>query len=230
MNGVQTQESVAVVAVRDTPAGGIEVFLLRDPSSTRYGLPSAPVEEIDVSPRLMARCHGITSAIARSCLDHRKPFLRCLGHWIAATRELFVRTGILFCTQGDLHTLPTLETRARLFDQRNCVERHDLDFADLLEAENVFCDLRPLVPFAKWQVPCADGNGRMEMFLSRISPADPIHSWPSVTMGQWLAPASAMVQWQHGGVFFDFKTFGCLRMLTDFPDADRLFAEYRLTG
>lgn len=217
-----------MVAVRDAPAGGIEVFLLRDRASPRYWFPSSRVQDLDASATVMARCHGVTKAMARQYLDHRKSARGCLSHWIAASRELFVSAGLIFCTQGDVSTPLEPATHSRLLAQRPSVEAHALDFGALLKAEDVFCDLRFLVPFAKWHTPCGHGKGRTEIFIARVLRQGDGYLWQSQTTGDWLAPVGAMVQWQRGRISVDFKTFSCLRMLADFPNVERLFWEYRL--
>ena len=192
MERTQTQEFVAVVPVRDAQAGGMEVFLLRDPGSTRYWFPNSCVRDADVTSKAMARCHGITKAMARHHIDHRKSALNCLGYWVAASRELFVRTGVLFCSQGDLHTPPPPETRSRLVTRRILVETFALEFLSLLEVENLFCDLRFLVPFAKWHTPSVEGSGRTEIFITRLSSEH--DAWPTDLTGDWVAPVDAMVR------------------------------------
>jgi len=102
-----------------------------------------------------------------------------------------------------------------------------LDFVTLLESENVFCDLRFLVPFAKWfDAGGPDGVRRIQIFLSIFCEEDRARLAHDA-MGDWLAPEAAMIQWQRGQIALDFSTFACLRGLTDFQSTESLCSEYR---
>lgn len=212
-----------MAAVRDTELEGIQVLLLRKPGSTRCWFPSTRVGDVDGTSRAAARCYGVTSARARKYFDRRPS---CFGPWVAATRELYVRTGVLFCTQGNSRAPLRSDVRYRLNAQRPLVEKNELDFTTLLESENVFCDLRFLVPFAKWlDSEDPDEARRMQTFLSIFSEEVRI-CLSNDALGDWLAPEAAMMQWRRGRLSLDFRTFACLRGLVDFQSTESLFAEY----
>jgi hypothetical protein len=217
-----------VVAVRDAQLEGIEVLLLRGPGSTRCCFPGGRVRDADGTARAVARCYGVAPAMARKYFGRRGPDPSCLSLWVAATRELYVCTGLLSCTQGNSRAPVLPDVRYRLSAQRPLVEKRALDFVTLLESENVFCDLRCLVPFGKWlHGRGSDEARRTQIFLSIRSEED--RTWlANDAMGDWLTPEAAMIQWQRGQISLDFSTFACLRGLADFQSTESLLSEYQL--
>jgi hypothetical protein len=224
MDSIDIEDSVAVMAVRDAPAGGIEVRVSRGAGVRDCWAAKGRIRNVDSAARVLARCRGVTEAIARRYLGQRKSPQRGMGHWVTASRELFIRTGVLFGTQEDGQTPIAPETRSRLAARRFAVEPGAFEFAHLLESEHVFCDLRALVPFAQWFDNGSPKNTRTQIFLAGFSRDSCEDSGnPEEGVPNWVAPEVILVERQRTQIPLNFVTYSCLRTLSDFQSIE----EYR---
>src|SRR5687768_6137370 len=90
-----------VVLVRPDEQGGFQVFMNRRPEKMQtyagvYVFPGGCVEQSDYSPEMIALTDGLAPEQARAALKSELEPEVCLGHWVAAVRELFEEAGIHF--------------------------------------------------------------------------------------------------------------------------------------
>lgn len=217
-----------MMVVRNAGGGGIEVRVLRSRGAGEFWAARGRVLEVDMSSKVLARCVSIAEEAARH-LRHGISPRRCVAHWVAASRELFVRTGKLFGTRRGSSISGSPEIQCRLAAQRSRVEKFPADFATVLESEDVFCDLSPLIPFTKW-MDCEDASAsaHTQVFLAGVASdlRDEMLT-PAGFTRDWLAPELLLVEGRRGRFTLDFMTYACLRTLTDFESVDALSAEYR---
>jgi len=200
---VRPRYASTVVLLRPTDDGGFEVLLTRRPAQMRflggyYVYPGGTVHHRDYSPSMLARCRQLSGDEAWRILggDHAPDL--ALGHWVAVVRELFEEVGVLLCVteSGVAVDLRDGAVKKRLELKRRAVVQKELDFAALLEAENLYCDLSRAVYFDHWVTP--------EMFSMRFDTrffvaASPAHqtaltSSEEVTDSVWIEPGAALAQ------------------------------------
>src|SRR5215831_17063005 len=149
MNDVAVPNKAStVILVREKAPGGFEVLMTRRPQELQFlggysVFPGGGMETADYCDRMLSRCRGLSAAAAQERLGgDMRPDI-ALGHWVAAVRELFEETGIHFFVDHDNADLPP-DTHRRLAEKRQELSERRLDLPELLESEELFCDLAPL--------------------------------------------------------------------------------------
>src|SRR5262245_28053716 len=137
-----------------------------------YCFPGGGVSKEDCSPRMIARCAGVTHQQARSIIGAQFRPQAALGFWTAAIRELFEEVGILL-TVGDSRSPVSIEAmpNQRLAEKHAALIAKSLSFTELLESENLYCDASALAHFSHWQTP-AQNSLRFDtrFFLAGLPP------------------------------------------------------------
>ena len=150
--GAPARYASTVALLRRDEKAGFEVLLTKRPPQMRfmggfYVFPGGAVHKEDYSDKVLTRCRGLSPNDARRILgDGLNPEVS-LGHWVAAVRELFEEVGVLLCKTDSGAPVDLREEKAkeRLERSRKAVVENRLDFGTFLEAENLYCDLAPLV-------------------------------------------------------------------------------------
>ena len=227
--------AATVILLRRLESTGFQVFLTRRPEGMRflggmYCFPGGGVSKEDCSPRMMARCAGVTPQQARSIIGAQFRPQAALGFWTAAIRELFEEVGILL-TVGDSGNPISMEAMPSdwLAEKHAALISKSLSFADLLESENLYCDASALTHFSHWQTP-AQNSLRFDtrFFLAELPPAQrPLPSSYEVIHCLWVTPDQAIQQFERGELPLIFPTFASLRTLADFETLESLFQEFR---
>jgi 8-oxo-dGTP pyrophosphatase MutT (NUDIX family) len=189
------------------------------------------VEEDDWSDRMLARCRGLSPPQAHQILAATMTPEQAMGHWVAAIRELFEETGIhFFIRQGELLE-PNLDSlRQRLAQSREALWRRRLALAELLESEQLFCDV-----------------GRLTYLFHRITPNhhpvrfDTRFYVGSLPQGQtpldfseevaeiiWLTPQDGLKLSESGGLPMMPPTLIALRLLAELGSWKNFLSTYRL--
>jgi 8-oxo-dGTP pyrophosphatase MutT (NUDIX family) len=156
----------------------------------------------------------------------------CLGHWIASVRELFEEVGVLFCA-GQQALGPGRNLRAfhdGLEARHRALLQGGLSFEDLLESENLSCDLSRIAYFSHWQTP-SEFPSRFDtrFFLAALPEGQaPLAVSPEVTEISWLTPDQALKLYGEDKLPLIFPTFATLRTLADFDSFEILAREYRI--
>jgi 8-oxo-dGTP pyrophosphatase MutT (NUDIX family) len=198
-----------------------------------YCFPGGGVSKEDSSPRMMARCAGVTPQQARNIIGAQFRPQAALGFWTAAIRELFEEVGILL-TVGDSGSAVSLQAMPsdRLAEKHAALVSKALSFAELLESENLYCDVSALTHFSHWQTP-AQNSLRFDtrFFLAALPPAQtPLPSSYEVIHSLWLTPDQAIQLFERGELPLIFPTFASLRTLADFETLESLFQEFSHAG
>ena len=229
------RSAATVILLRSGEADGLEVFLTRRPDRMdvlggAYVFPGGTLTKDDLSERSLKRCAGLSRQQAQKLLGaHLKPTL-ALGYWVAAIRELFEEVGVLLAATESGEPLmmrdhrrkdALLQKRAGLIDGR-------LAFHELLESEELYCDVKRLVYFSHWQTP-AEFSARFDtrFFVATLPPDQvPLETSEEVAHGLWATPERAMQLYAQQKLPMIFPTYACLRTLADFDSVESLLAEY----
>jgi 8-oxo-dGTP pyrophosphatase MutT (NUDIX family) len=212
-----------VVLVRPNDTGGFEIFMNRRPAKMdTYGgihvFPGGRVEQADCSAAMLELTQGLTPAEAQRKLGGELEPERCLGHWVAAARELFEEAGIyLFAPQNGAPSDSARQNLPeRLAERRAVLQRGDINLAALLASERLYCDL-----------------GRLDYFFHRVTPEHypvrfdtrfylaalppeqtPLQSSEEVSESLWISPTDALERSQLGDFPMMPPTIAVLRSLS----------------
>jgi len=198
---VHPRPASTVVLVRPDTNGGFEVLLTRRPETMRflggfYVFPGGTVHRDDYSPAMLARCRNLTGAQAVQILtgDHEPG--EALGHWTAVARELFEEVGILLCVdeRGALFHAADTAMERRIEQKRQSIANKQLQFADFLASENLYCDLAQPVYFDHWVTPAIYSMRFDTRFYLALLPGDQaaLERSEEVTHSLWIQPGDAL--------------------------------------
>jgi 8-oxo-dGTP pyrophosphatase MutT (NUDIX family) len=226
--------AATVILLRPSAPTGFEVFLTRRPEGMRflggmYCFPGGSVNKEDYSPRMTARCSGVSPQQARKIVGAQFRPQAALGFWIAAIREVFEEVGILLSV-GDSGTPISIDAmRSDRFGEKHAaLIAKSLTFCELLESENVYCNASALAYFSHWQTP-AQNSLRFDtrFFLAGLPPAQtPLPTSYEVIHSLWLTPDRAIHLFERGELPLIFPTLASLRTLADFETLESVFEEF----
>jgi 8-oxo-dGTP pyrophosphatase MutT (NUDIX family) len=211
------------VLVRPNDTGGFEIFMNRRPErmETYAGIhvfPGGRVDPADCSAAMLELTQGLTPAEAQGKLGGELEPERCLGHWVAAARELFEEAGIyLFSPQnGASNHSARQNLPARLAERRPLLQRGDLNLAALLASEQLYCDLRRLNYFFHRVTPeHYPVRFDTRFYLAALPPEQtPLHSSEEVSESLWISPGDALERSQSGAFPMMPPTIAVLRSLS----------------
>jgi 8-oxo-dGTP pyrophosphatase MutT (NUDIX family) len=230
----QARPAATVILLRRTEPNGFEVFLTRRPDDMpvlggMYCYPGGAVAKEDVAPRLIERSSGLTPAEARRIVGAHLSPQAALGFWIAGIREVFEEIGVLFALHESGGRFPGSRACAsRLGEKRAALLGKSLSFLDLLESEDLCCDLARLAYFSHWQTPVQVSVRFDTRFFVAALPQDqiPLQTSYEVTHSLWLSPERAMQLHERGRLPMIFPTFASLRALADFETLESVLKEF----
>jgi len=193
--------------------------------------PGGAVEEDDCSEKMLARCRGLSPIEAQRILAATIAPEQAMGHWVAAIRELFEETGIhFFAKQGESLDPISDSLRERLAESREALWQRRLVLADLLESEQLFCDV-----------------GRLTYLFHRITPnhhpvrfdtrfyvsflpqgQSPLNCSEEVAESVWLVPQEALKLSESGVFPMMPPTVIALRALAELGSWKNFISAYRL--
>jgi 8-oxo-dGTP pyrophosphatase MutT (NUDIX family) len=231
------QPASTVVLARPDHSGGFEIFMNRRPEKMDtyagvYVFPGGRVENTDWSPAMLQVVQGLTPLEAQQILSSELPPERCLGHWVAAVRELFEEAGIqLFQPQkGDLSNSAGDAVFDRLSESRSALQKGEIDLPSLLEAEGLVCDL-PRLSYFFHRITPDHYPVRFDtrFYLTALpSKQTPLHSSEEVSESLWVTPQQALDVHETGSFPMMPPTLAVLRTLVAHPTWDTLRAAFQL--
>jgi 8-oxo-dGTP pyrophosphatase MutT (NUDIX family) len=224
-----------VILLRPAERQGFEVFLTRRPEGMpflggMYCFPGGTANKQDFSPRMIQRCAGLTTQQARQILGAHLSPTQALGLWVTAVRELFEEVGVLLAVETSGETMRVDAARRSRFKERHAaLLNHQLTFVELLEAENLLCDLATLFHFSHWQTPAQVAMRFDTRFFVAMLPAgqSALATSYEVARSVWLTPDRALQLFGRGELPMIFPTFAALRTLADFATIDSVWQEFQ---
>ena len=211
-----------VVLVRPDHIGGFEIFMNRRPHKMDtyagvYVFPGGRVEKADYSPEMLRLTQGLTPTEAQQKLGGELEPALCVGHWVAAARELFEEAGIhLFIPQyGALSDLAQEGLPERLAGRRPVLQNGAIGFANLLADERLYCDLARLTYFFHRVTPeHYPVRFDTRFYLAALPPRQtPLQSSEEVSDSLWITAIDALERSQSGNFPMMPPTVAVLRTL-----------------
>lgn len=234
---VVPRKASTLVLLRQGEDVAFEVFMTRRPLEMRflggfYVFPGGGVRPDDYSEAMLRRCRGLAASDAHTLLDQALAPEQCLGHWVAAIRELYEEAGILLCVSREGGTIgfEESEVSARLRGKRESLIAGNVSFLELLESEDLYCDLGSAVYFFHRITP---DHYRMRFdtrFYLAVLPLGqrPLAVSQEVVESLWIAPAEALRRFERGRMPLIPPTVITLSTLAAFSSWQALCAEYDL--
>jgi 8-oxo-dGTP pyrophosphatase MutT (NUDIX family) len=225
-----------VVLVRPSKNGGFEVFMNRRPEGMQtyagaYVFPGGCVEGTDYSREMTARTHGLAPGEARALLKADMDADVCLGHWVAAARELFEEAGVHFFIRvnrrEEPHSALLLE---RLLSRRSALQSGEVTLPALLDAEQLCCDVSRLAYFFHRITP-EHYKVRFDtrFFLAALPPdQEPLDSSEEVAESLWITPEAALMRLASGTFPMMPPTVAVLRLLAEQGSWDSLCSAFEI--
>jgi hypothetical protein len=104
-----------------------------------------------------------------------------------------------------------------------------LSFAELLESENLLCDLANVHQFSHWQTPAQVAMRFDTRFFLTLLPEGqtPLATSYEVAHSVWLSADRALQLFSRGELPMIFPTFAALRTLADFATIDSVMREFQ---
>jgi 8-oxo-dGTP pyrophosphatase MutT (NUDIX family) len=228
---VPSKASTIIVA-REKSQGGFEVLMTRRHQQLQFlggyfVFPGGGMEEADYSERMLSRCRGLSQLEAQEKLGGGMSPDVALGYWVAAVRELFEETGVhFFVDQDNADAGPNVWER--LAKKRQHLSEGRLNLPELLETEDLFCDLSRLTYLFHRITPEKHKVRFDTRFYLAAMPANqsPLVSSEEVAESLWLAPDIALNQSQSGTFLMMPPTIIALRTLAEHNSWDALRATF----
>ena len=220
-----------MILLRPAQSSGFEVFLTRRPDSMpflggMYCFPGGTLSQEDTATRMIKRTRGLTPSEARQTLGAQFKPNDAIGHWIAATRELFEEVGVLLATDSDGHWPANLDQLHAAIADRS------ISFQQLLENNQLVLKLDALAYFSDWQTP-SQFKTRFDtrFFITEIPPGQtPIETSYEVAHSLWVTPDRALQLFASEELPMIFPTYASLRTLADFETIESVIREFTSPG
>lgn len=189
--------AATVVMLRDAPEG-LEVFLLKrhgnsDVLGGAYVFPGGKVDAADahMAEHLDQAPTDLHAALGEAELD----LPAAMGLYVAALREAFEESGVLFASEADTTRL----------QQAAALLREGQTFSDVLAQLALRLDTRSVLPWSRWITPRMPSvsNKRFDTrFFVAAVPAQQTarHDDFETTESVWLAPRMALQQYWDGRI------------------------------
>ena len=188
--------SATVVMLRDG-AAGLEVFLLKrhglsDVLGGAYVFPGGKLdrEDEELEARLDQSAAQLHDALGEPALAPAQ----AAGLFVAAMREAFEETGVLFADVDAARAEPAWRSL-----------REGLRFADVVEGLGLTLAASRIAPWSRWITPVVGGVVRKRFdtrfFVAAVPPGQqPRHDNHEATESVWLAPRAALTQYWDGEI------------------------------
>lgn len=191
--------SATVVMLRDGEAG-LEAFLVRrhglsDVLGGAYVFPGGKVDGDDAQPHLQAMLDRTPAQLRQALGEPGLPAHDAAALFVAALRETFEESGVLFAAGADAGAAA-----------RACEAfREGRPFAEVLRRQGLRLRTSELVPWTRWITPAVGGVLRKRFdtrfFLARVPLGqEPRHDEREATEGVWLAPRVALERYRDGAI------------------------------
>jgi 8-oxo-dGTP pyrophosphatase MutT (NUDIX family) len=210
-----------VVLVRPDSSGNFEILMNRRPEKMDtyagvYVFPGGRVERSDWSAEMIRLIRGLTPSAAHEKLGTELQPELCLGHWVAAVRELFEEVGIHFFVPQSGADSMGQEISERLSEKWAALQQCKIDFATFLESEQLCCDVAPLAYFYHRITPDHYSVRFDTRFYLAALPPDqtPLHASEEVSESLWISPKEALVRSQRGNFPMMPPTLAVLRTVS----------------
>ena len=218
------RQAATVLLLRESD-GELEVLMMRRAAAVAFmgGLwvfPGGRLEAVDHSPEALARIPGnaldACGGRLQSLEGERLPPVLALGLHVAACRETFEEAGVLLAR--DASGRPCDPGRVeRLQSLRSAITAEPAAFVRMLEEEDLFLDIGPLVYWSHWITPSLEPKRFDTRFFVVPLPAGQAvqADLSELTEHAWINPATAAEALERGDIKVPPPTLLTLEDLRD---------------
>jgi 8-oxo-dGTP pyrophosphatase MutT (NUDIX family) len=229
---VSPSPAATLVLLRDRPAGGFELLLIRRHAKSRFAagdfvFPGGRLEADDNPTDAAASCAGLTTDDAARVLGLAPDDPAALGYWIGAIRETFEEVGILLAYAADGG--PAVLAPAVREDYRRACHQDNRAFWEMVRAERLTLATDRLVYFAHWITP----EENPLRFDTRFFAAPTMDGQEAaadereITEVRWLSPGEALAAAREGRLSLRLPTIQNLRLLDEATSVAQALAGLR---
>ena len=195
-----------------------------------FVFPGGGVKQSDSSQEMLDRCRGLAPEDAHRHFGGDLSAADAMGHWVAVIRELYEESGVLMCVTRDGREEVALEVGERLSAKRQALLSGSMSFLELLQSEDLYCDVGRLVYFYHRVTPEQYAMRFDTRFYLAIMPIGqvPLDSSEEVTESIWLTPAEGMKRAERGRMAIIPPTLTTLRTLAELGSWDALCLKFGL--
>ncbi|RIK10975.1 MAG: NUDIX hydrolase [Acidobacteria bacterium] len=221
-----------VLLLRDQPAMGIEVLMLRknprsEFASGAYVFPGGAVEECDAALATMPHLYsGLDDPAASEVLGIESGGL---SYFAAAIREAFEEAGILIAydAKGQVELPVGTEIALRLDAARTSLNAGEADFYSILESEeSLQIAVEELIYMSHWITPVGPPRRYDTRFFAARAPENQValHEGGETVDTIWISPSEAIEAASRNEIEIMFPTLRHLEMIRDFKAVDEALA------
>lgn len=194
-------DAASIVLLRDGAAGP-EVFLMRRHGDSRvlanaYVFPGGKVDAADAALDPHAHLDQTPEALHAALNEPELALATATSLYVAAVREVFEESGVLFARTAQAHEPDLGAAQARL--------RNHQDFGTLLADMGLRLQTQAMAPWSRWvtpRMPSMAMGKRFDtrFFVAALPPGQQArHDMVETTDSLWLPPRQALQRyWQHG--------------------------------
>lgn len=223
--GVPPRAAATVILLRDRASLGgssaVEVFLVRRTRGAAFMggahvFPGGKVDPGDAEPGLIAQCADFRAELAQTKLAEDLEPNEAAALFIAAIRETFEESGVLFAAEADHVDMG--RARARL--------RDGTSFGVLVRELGLALEPSRLVPFARWVTPAVERRRFDARFFVAIAPDDVAahHDEEETITSCWKTPHEAILDHAEQRIDLPPPTLRTLEELAIFERASDILA------
>lgn len=218
--------AASIIILRDGGAG-LEVFLIkRHDLSNAFGgayvFPGGKVDALDAHPGLAAHLDQSAADLQPLLNEQDLDGPTAAGLYVAALREVFEESGILFAQDAD----------PALIDQAAARLRGGETFNAMVQALDLRLLTRSLAPWSRWITPRMPSvsNKRFDtrFFVAAVPKGQTAaHDNHEATASVWLSPRTALEQYRDGDIMLAPPQIMTLAHLTRFADTASALGDAR---
>lgn len=216
--------AATVMLLRDSETGP-EVFMMRrhgnsDVLGGAYVFPGGKVDADDHSDEVIDRLDQGIDTLHQRMGDAGLEALVAAGYFVAAARETFEESGVLFAEGADGALAAAVSARAR----------EGFSFVELLEQFDLRLSLSALTPWSRWVTPRIPSsyNKRFDTrFFVAHAPAHQIarHDNHETTEAVWVRPRAALERYWAREIELAPPQIMTLAQFSQMPDVAAIMAE-----
>jgi len=232
-------DAATVILLRpcaDRDIKDIEVLLVLRNRKSRFVpgyhvFPGGGIDAEDYAPGVERFIRGIDRQQAARILSDMSVPDKALGAWVAGIRETFEEVGVLIARtkDGSPVSIGTKEERQRYGRYRQAINKGEMKFARMLEAENIFLPGDCLHYFSHWITPeFLPLRYDVRFFVTEFPAGQSVaHDGEELTDHVWLRPSIALADYKAGKLGMILPQIMTLVELSRFQTAAEAIASVR---
>lgn len=166
--------------------------------------PGGILDPEDYEPGFEHFIQGITREQASRIIPDMSSPEKALGAWVAAIRETFEEVGLLIARKkdGSPVTMETEDEQLRFSNYRHALNKREIKFSQMLEAENIFLAGDCLRYFSHWLTPePLPLRYDVRFFVIKVPSRQSVaHDGVELIDHVWLRPAVALRDYEAGKI------------------------------